>query len=57
MLSEHDGPFVREAFRAGARGYLLKSDSPSELVTAIRTVNQGHPYVSMRLAQPLKRAI
>jgi two-component system nitrate/nitrite response regulator NarL len=57
MLSEHDGPFVREAFRAGARGYLLKSDSPSELVTAIRTVNQGHPYVSMRLDQPLKKAL
>ncbi len=57
ILSEHDGPAMQQAFRAGARGFLLKSDSPSELVTAIRTVNQGQVYISIGLAHPLTKAL
>ncbi len=41
-----DNKYVREMFRAGARGYLLKDCSFDELVRAIRTVITGKIYVS-----------
>jgi len=41
-----DNKYVREMFRAGARGYLLKDCSFDELVQAIRTVITGKIYVS-----------
>ncbi len=42
MLTMHAEPaLVREAFAAGARGYLLKSSQPSELVFALRQVLDG----------------
>ena len=37
---------VREAFHAGANGYIIKSDAASELIIAVRTVLQGQRYVS-----------
>jgi DNA-binding NarL/FixJ family response regulator len=37
---------VAAAFRAGARGYLLKRAAASELLTAIREVMKGNHYVS-----------
>jgi len=47
FLTMHADPdYVTEAFRAGARGYLLKRAAASELVTAIREVLKGHHYVS-----------
>jgi len=39
--------------RAGASGYLNKESAPSELVNAVRAVNQGRKYVSAALAQIL----
>src|SRR5882724_3169102 len=41
-----DSPYVVEAFRAGASGYLLKRSAASELVTAIREVLLGNLYVT-----------
>ncbi len=41
-----DSPYVVEAFRAGASGYLLKRSAASELVTAIREVLAGNLYVT-----------
>lgn len=42
MLSMHDEPqYVREARRAGARGYLLKDSPPAELRQAVLTVHAG----------------
>ncbi len=47
FLTMHGNPdYVREAFRAGASGYLLKRAAACELVTAIREVLKGNPYVS-----------
>jgi DNA-binding NarL/FixJ family response regulator len=47
FLTMHAGAdYVAEAFRAGARGYLLKRSAASELLTAIRTVLKGDHYVS-----------
>jgi DNA-binding NarL/FixJ family response regulator len=39
VVSEHGEAMMEAAFRAGARGYLFKSDSSRELATAVRTVN------------------
>ncbi len=46
-LSMHSGDkYVREMFRAGACGYLLKNCPFEELTDAIRTVAEGKTYVS-----------
>ncbi|GEO18138.1 response regulator [Microvirga aerophila] len=44
---------VRNALQRGARGYLLKGASSSELVQAIRLVNKGQNYVSPSFAMRL----
>jgi len=46
-LSMHSNDkYVREMFRAGASGYLLKNCAFEELIEAIRTVVGGKTYVS-----------
>jgi two-component system response regulator NreC len=55
MLSMQDDPvYVRQAFAAGAQGYLLKEAADTELVQAIREVAAGrrylHPLLGARLA-------
>jgi len=44
---------VRNALRRGAKGYLLKGTSSSELVNAVRLVNKGQNYVSPSFAAQL----
>lgn len=46
ILSMHkDKRFVAQAFRAGARGYLLKDCTSAELLQAVRAVAAGEIYV------------
>ncbi|MHB1243312.1 MAG: response regulator [Gaiellaceae bacterium] len=46
VLSMQDDPrYVREAFAAGASGYLLKEAADVELVAALRAVAAGERYV------------
>jgi two-component system response regulator NreC len=46
MLSMQDDPhYVREAFAAGAAGYILKEAADTDLVTAVREVASGGSYV------------
>lgn len=46
-LSMHSNDkYVREMFRAGASGYLLKNSPFEELIKAVRTVVGGQTYVS-----------
>ncbi|MFZ0035470.1 MAG: response regulator transcription factor [Sedimentisphaerales bacterium] len=46
-LSMHSSDkYIREMFRAGASGYLLKNRPFEELVEAVKTVAAGRPYVS-----------
>ncbi len=57
MLSMQDDPsYVRQAFAAGASGYVLKEAADAELVQAIRRVNEGeqyvHPSLGARLVSP-----
>lgn len=51
FLSEQRGRnFVEAAFSAGGSGYVLKSDSESDLLTGIRSVLRGQQFVSRSLA-------
>jgi DNA-binding NarL/FixJ family response regulator len=56
VLSMQDDPrYVREAFAAGARGYVLKEAVDAEVVSAVREVARGgsyvHPALGARLVQ------
>jgi two-component system response regulator NreC len=54
ILSMEDDPrYVREAFAAGARGYLLKEAVANEVVVAIREVAGGGRYVHPELGARL----
>lgn len=56
MLSMHaDNYFAIEALKAGASGYLLKEESLSQLVDAIRAVNKRDIFVSPTLETPIMR--
>lgn len=41
---------VQDAFRAGARGYVLKDDCGAELAPAVSRVHQGGAFLSARIA-------
>jgi two-component system response regulator NreC len=57
VLSMQDDPrYVREAFEAGASGYVLKEAADTELVTAIREVAGGGRYVNPGLGARLVAA-
>ncbi len=43
--------YVREAFEAGASGYIMKQAAASDLSTAIRDVQQGRFYLSPLIAE------
>jgi DNA-binding NarL/FixJ family response regulator len=50
FLTRHADPrLAAEAFRLGARGFVLKQSSGDELVHAIDAVLQGHKYISPAL--------
>lgn len=52
ILSAHSGgAIVGAAFRAGAHGYLLKTDAGRELIPAIEAVLRGDLFVSRSIAQ------
>ena len=54
VLSMHDEYFYAErALRAGARGYVMKRETTSKVVEAIRLVMRGQMYVSAPLAAQL----
>ncbi len=38
--------FLRRAIAAGANGYLVKSDTEQEIISAIRKIRQGATYIS-----------
>ena len=51
VLAASDKPLsVRAAMRAGALGYVLKSDETSQVKAAIRAVAAGRDWISPRLA-------
>jgi two-component system response regulator NreC len=57
ILSMQDDPaYVREAFAAGASGYVLKEAADAELVAAVREVATGQRYVHPALGARLVAA-
>jgi DNA-binding NarL/FixJ family response regulator len=57
VLSMEDDPsYVREAFAAGASGYVLKEAADTELVAALRQVAAGERYVHPALGARLAAA-
>jgi DNA-binding NarL/FixJ family response regulator len=59
LLTLHSSSeFVRSAFRAGARGYVLKSDAENELVRALNVVIGEGTYISPAIdARAVKESI
>jgi DNA-binding NarL/FixJ family response regulator len=54
ILSMHaDKTLVRQALRAGARGYLLKSSVTDEMLVAIRAAMRGEIYLSPAISATL----
>jgi DNA-binding NarL/FixJ family response regulator len=50
IVTDHESPaFVRQAFTAGASGFLPKADLGKELVMAVRKVNAGGSFLSERM--------
>jgi two-component system response regulator NreC len=51
LLTQHDeDQYVTEALRAGARGYVLKSQAAQDLVHAIQEVCRGSVYLSPNIS-------
>jgi DNA-binding NarL/FixJ family response regulator len=48
---------VAAAFRAGAFGYILKTQAASDLVQIIENVYKGHSYISSRIAMLLFQSV
>ena len=53
---EDDPSYVREAFAAGASGYVLKEAADDDLLTAVREVAEGRSYVDPALGARLAAA-
>ena len=56
ILSMHDDErYLFEALKAGASGYVLKSQADTDLLDAIRSVGRGEPFLSPGAQQTLFR--
>jgi DNA-binding NarL/FixJ family response regulator len=51
-MYEH-GPHVREIFRAGASGYVVKSSPTQDLVTAIKAIYDGEVFLCPSVAKEM----
>jgi len=58
LLTLHEaGELVKSAFRAGARGYLLKVDAEKELLKALRVVIGDGSYISPKIDHKIADAV
>ena len=58
MLSAFPDPgYVTKSVRAGASGYLIKGDAPSEIVKAIRAAVNGHTFMCPEATSVLVSAL
>lgn len=57
VLTMHDSDhLVSQALRAGARGYLLKTESDEKLIDAIEALSRHQPYFSASVSENLLQA-
>lgn len=58
ILSMHDDErYLFEALKAGASGYVLKSQADTDLLEAIRSVERGEPFLSPAAQRALIRDV
>jgi len=58
LLTLHDSAdLVRSAFRAGARGYLLKTDAEQELVKALKAITAQGTYFSQKIDSEVVKGV
>jgi DNA-binding NarL/FixJ family response regulator len=58
LLTLHESAeLVRHAFRAGARGYLLKTDAEQELIKALTVVVGEGSYISPRIDREVVNSV
>ena len=50
LTMHEDATFAKDAFRAGASGYVVKRSAPAEIITAIQEVVAGRTYISPLVA-------
>ena len=56
ILSMHDDErYLFEALKAGASGYVLKSQADTDLLEAVRSIERGEPFLSSSTQQALFR--
>ena len=54
VLTMHkDSEYLRQAFSAGADGYLLKEDADAELFSAIEKIRKGKIFITQKLSEDL----
>jgi len=54
ILSMHStNEYVFSALRAGAKAYVLKESAGKELINAVRAVQRGHHYLSLKVSDQL----
>ena len=52
ILTMHESDeLVREVLSAGARGYVLKTDAKRDLVNAVRSLSEGRPFFTSKVAE------
>lgn len=56
-LTRHtDVGYLQQLIKAGVNGYVLKQSAPTELIRAIRTVNEGKSYIDTALTEKVMGA-
>ena len=57
VLTMHDSErIVAQALRAGARGYVLKNESPDNLIEALAALSNHRPYFSSSVSETLLKS-
>jgi DNA-binding NarL/FixJ family response regulator len=51
-----DEALISQLLKAGARGYLLKSDANSQLIVAIETLAMHRPFFTAKVSEALLRS-
>ncbi len=47
IVTQHDSPqMMREAFQCGARGFVVKSNAPRDLLAAVEAVSQHKDFIA-----------
>ncbi len=58
MMSMYDELlYAPRAFRAGARGYIMKHEASDKILTAVRQIMEGKAYISPRLKEKLAERV